>query len=139
MANYNAPINAMDYTGQKFGMLTVTERVESNKRGERRFLCMCDCGTEVVVLGANLRAGKTKSCGCARKNHAIALGSAKLQDLEGATHGFLQYIRDAERDGKKRKIVVLCRACGKEKVMTSDYFTSARVGMSCGCMKNVIS
>lgn len=64
-----------DLTGQRFGMLTVIERVEnyehetlypwckSNKTSFSRWKCRCDCGEVRLVLGTNLRAGRTRSCG----------------------------------------------------------------------------
>ena len=53
-----------DMTGMKFGRLTVIERRGSNKSGNALWLCKCDCGNEIVVRGADLRNGNTKSCGC---------------------------------------------------------------------------
>ena len=32
------------------------------------WLCKCDCGKEVIVQGAHLRSGKTKSCGCYQRD-----------------------------------------------------------------------
>jgi hypothetical protein len=29
-----------------------------------RWLCKCDCGNEVIVLGNSLKNNATKSCGC---------------------------------------------------------------------------
>ena len=55
-----------DLTGQKFGMLTVIQRVE-NKGKDVRYLCRCDCGNEIEVIGQHLKNGNTKSCGCYRK------------------------------------------------------------------------
>lgn len=57
--------------GMKFARLTVIER-DSKPRG-RHYLCRCDCGKEVVVLGANLRSGARKSCGCLRRDNALRL------------------------------------------------------------------
>jgi len=59
--------------GLKFARLTVIER-DSKPRG-RHYLCRCDCGKEVVVLGANLRSGGRKSCGCLRRENALSLVS----------------------------------------------------------------
>ena len=56
-----------DFTGQRFGMLTVLERAESN--GLSRWLCKCDCGNTKIVFGTNLTNGKTRSCGCAHNVH----------------------------------------------------------------------
>ncbi len=62
--------------GQRFGRLTVVERAENyrhttffpNGKAVRSSIpmwrCVCDCGNEKTVLGANLKAGRTKSCGC---------------------------------------------------------------------------
>ena len=35
-----------DLVGQKFGMLTVISRADSDESGKRRWLCRCDCGAE---------------------------------------------------------------------------------------------
>ena len=56
-----------DLTGQKFGRLTVLERVENAKCGKVRWLCRCDCGNEVIVNGSSLTSQNTKSCGCFHK------------------------------------------------------------------------
>ena len=57
--------------GLKFSRLTVIER--NNKPRGRHYLCLCDCGKEVVVLGALLRSGGIKSCGCLRRDNALSL------------------------------------------------------------------
>lgn len=54
----------IDLTGQKFNRLTVLERAENSKCGKARWLCRCECGNEVIVLGSSLTSGHTKSCGC---------------------------------------------------------------------------
>lgn len=54
--------------GDRFGRLTVREEVDphvtpsGNKT--RRYLCVCDCGKDKVVLQNALRSGATQSCGC---------------------------------------------------------------------------
>lgn len=56
--------------GKQFGKLTVVERANDSFTKEGtvvdRWLCKCECGTEVVVRGASLRNGHTSSCGCYR-------------------------------------------------------------------------
>ena len=56
----------IDITAMTFGNLRVLERVENNKDMRAQWLCKCDCGKKLVVLGKNLRSGHTKSCGCLR-------------------------------------------------------------------------
>lgn len=52
-----------DYTGRRFGKLTVTEYA-GKRNGQHRWKCVCDCGKETVVGQSALQSGKTKSCGC---------------------------------------------------------------------------
>lgn len=58
----------IDLTGQKFGKLTVIERVGTyiTPRGAKTPLwkCKCDCGEECIVRRNDLRSGAQKSCGC---------------------------------------------------------------------------
>jgi hypothetical protein len=54
----------LDLTGQRFGRLIVTERREKDRFGHFKWLCKCDCGNEVVVLGTCLVRHTTNSCGC---------------------------------------------------------------------------
>jgi len=60
--------NVIDITGQKFGRLIVIKRVYPNTRHRNtRWLCKCECGTEKTVDKSSLISGKTKSCGCLRR------------------------------------------------------------------------
>lgn len=62
--------------GERFGRLVVTGGAPSG-----RVTCQCDCGTICEKLPSNLRGGKTKSCGCIRKernNHTTHGGTGTL-------------------------------------------------------------
>lgn len=50
--------------GNKYGKLTVLERVENDKFGHVQYKCSCDCGGITIVDANNLRRGITNSCGC---------------------------------------------------------------------------
>jgi hypothetical protein len=56
--------NGVDITNLRFGRLVVRRRASNTARGKRRWLCQCDCGRRKIINGEDLRAGKTKSCGC---------------------------------------------------------------------------
>lgn len=60
------------HPGDRFGMLTVLERVEDGPRRQVRYLCQCDCGNRVTVRALSLRCGDTKSCGCLRRERMRA-------------------------------------------------------------------
>lgn len=61
--------NVIDLINQKFGKLIVIQRDGSDSRGEAKWLCKCECGNIISVLGSNLRTGHTQSCGCERYSH----------------------------------------------------------------------
>lgn len=64
----------IDLTDHIFGRLTVLERSTNSPSGKARWLCRCICGTIKVIIGAELRNGKTVSCGCARTEAIINTG-----------------------------------------------------------------
>jgi hypothetical protein len=61
-------VSFIDRTGERFGNLTVQQRVEDyiapNGKHHVRWKCKCDCGNEIDVDVCNLVRGYTKSCGC---------------------------------------------------------------------------
>lgn len=52
-----------DLTNTKFGKLLVVGRTDS-KKNNSMWLCLCDCGKQINVLGCSLKSGATRSCGC---------------------------------------------------------------------------
>lgn len=52
--------------GQVCGRLTVIARDKNMPSGQARWVCRCSCGNLTAAQGADLRGGKTKSCGCLR-------------------------------------------------------------------------
>jgi len=58
-------------TGDRFGKLEVIGITDLNYNGRKRPICKCDCGNIVVVSQCRLLSGKTKSCGCLRKETCI--------------------------------------------------------------------
>ena len=71
----------IDITGQKLGrwlVLGPAPRV----RASTDYYCQCECGTERVVGGQNLRGGKSTSCGCFREMNRPRL--SKNRDFSGA-------------------------------------------------------
>jgi len=65
-------MSVKDITGVKFGSLTVVSLKDTNK-GYARWICLCDCGINTIVLGTHLRSGNTRSCGCLQKTTAKVL------------------------------------------------------------------
>lgn len=56
-------LSLKDLTGEVFGKLTVTAFNE--RKGTHYYWnCICECGKVTRSAGSDLRAGKSKSCGC---------------------------------------------------------------------------
>lgn len=68
---------AENLLGRRFGRWTVIDS-SSPRKGNVRWLCRCDCGAEKSISATELRAGRTRSCGCL---------SAELSGNRNRTHG----------------------------------------------------
>lgn len=72
----------VDLTGKRFGRVTVIRRdgtvyMAGNKHwSQPTWLCVCDCGTEFVTCGNYLKQGRTKSCGCLRREVTAQIGKS---------------------------------------------------------------
>ncbi len=61
--------NNQDLTGNTYNMLTViekdTEFYVSPKGSERaKWVCLCECGSDISTTAENLKSGKVWNCGC---------------------------------------------------------------------------
>lgn len=67
------PVTAwIDITGKRYGLWIVEGLWEPTNR--KFWRCRCDCGKVVRVFGENLRADKSHSCGCLRREHTVKHG-----------------------------------------------------------------
>src|SRR5271157_1824600 len=66
-----------DLEGQRFGRLTVIERVGISSCGHATWKCICDCGNDVIRASVNLtRKPNHKGCGCWKLQRSIQQGTA---------------------------------------------------------------
>lgn len=63
-----------DLTGQRFGRLIALERINTRVH-HTLWLCRCGCGKSARVAYQRLVAGKTRSCGCLRRDLNLARGT----------------------------------------------------------------
>lgn len=68
--------NPNNLIGLKYGRLEVIKKI--NECGKAKWLCKCECGQEKIILADSLKSGKTKSCGCLRKEKAKITMAKKL-------------------------------------------------------------
>jgi len=74
--------------GKKLGRWTLLEFAPQTKvdgkRVDSKWRCACDCGNVRWVPAKHLKAGRTRSCGCARaelhkRDMAITFGAGNLK------------------------------------------------------------
>jgi hypothetical protein len=78
----------IDLTGRRFGRLVVISKSLGPSR-YRKWICCCDCGKEVMVIGNNLVRGHTSSCGCLKVEAGSRAGKASWMQNKpnNKTHG----------------------------------------------------
>ena len=60
--------NFIDISGEIYGKLKVVSYAGKNKSGNSKWLCVCECNNQKVVIATKLRSGHTKSCGCLKSS-----------------------------------------------------------------------
>lgn len=115
--------------GERFGRWTVLDGHMAAARGETKYLCRCDCGTERYVLERSLRSGGSVSCGCQRREAA----KQSAYDLRGRVFGELTALHRAENQSKNGGVWWTCRcSCGSEIDFPATLLTTGK-RTSCGC------
>lgn len=66
--------------GKKFGKLIVIEPVY-HTGGRQKVKCICDCGNEKIAVLSQLKDGRTSSCGCLRREFAVAKSNTIRQSM----------------------------------------------------------
>ncbi len=117
--------------GQRFGDLTVLDRVPNDASARIRLRCRCKCGKETVARLSDLHRGHTRSCGCMRAaNIAHRLGPIRFRRL-GALVG-LATVDGTRRITKATEWVAFCALCGRTLIATSAQLRSRK--RRCPCL-----
>jgi hypothetical protein len=151
-----------DLTGLSSGRLTVLYvSPEKPVNGNTRWICRCECGNVVSVIGYKIVTGRAKSCGCIRRHpkrpprvdadpdllaqaaeskaFKVAEGETLHdflgQDLAGKQFGYLTAETRAAGVGRANSFWWNCRcACDGYAVVNSRNLLNGKV-RSCGCKK----
>ena len=86
------------WIGKKFNKLIVIKLL-----GNRKAVCMCDCGNETIVFLNNLERNNTTSCGCVHKS------------IAGVKHGLMNKYRTEYRSWAMMKNRCLNPNCWSRK------------------------
>jgi hypothetical protein len=132
------PHKREDFTGQRFGRLTVLGDGPYRKHSGKnvRYLrCRCDCGIEKDVRRQSLVDGRTQSCGCfnLEKFQERTTNQVPDQDLTGRTFGRLLVLSRDDSSRSAKQSYWICRCdCGKVKSIQRAALVTGRT-VSCGC------
>lgn len=74
-----------DLTGERFGRLTVLRRdTDRIKKNCVYWVCRCDCGAIKSVESMKLKSGRTKSCGCRKRDFFYQMSHTEFSDFHNA-------------------------------------------------------
>lgn len=105
-----------DLTGRKYGLLEVVRRHSSAKGGHIIWLCKCEFGNTKAIRSADLKSGRSRSCGCEQR----LIGEKNPNWLGGGLCGYdtyadrLSFAEDIRKSPDDEKILeVKCAYCGR--------------------------
>lgn len=129
--------NAKDLRDQKFGRLTPLYRIHTDKH-YILWRCKCDCGEIKDVTSSNLVNGKTKSCGCLRKEQLIKRNKEhkNYSNIANQRFGKLVALKRLDEKTSNNQTIWLCKCdCGNycKKGVSNLKRGNA---LSCGCLKS---
>lgn len=102
----------------------------TTSKGEKKYLCRCECGTERYVLERSLRYGGSKSCGCLARRNATEKIEHKLK---GRVFDDLEVIDKAEKKERNGGTWWVCRcSCGNIIEVPGTLLVTGRK-THCGC------
>jgi hypothetical protein len=120
--------------GSEFGRWSVLGRA-SDLNGREAWSCKCSCAkaTERIVLGKDLRNGKSASCGCLARERSNATQRAMSEArMQGRRFGRLVVLR---RSGLSQPVKWVCKCkCGNETVVEGGHLVTGQT-KSCGCLQ----
>ena len=133
-------VDKFKLVGQSFGRLKVVSFDSVSKNGHTKWLCICECGKEMVKFATNLRKGHTQSCGCLQKERfqeglSEWRGNFVPDEEVGRTYGrivvdsFAGWIQPSNRPNRISTWNVTC-SCGNKVVKRREALADYS---SCGC------
>ena len=116
--------------GDVYGRWTVQNEWMTNEKGQRKWLCRCECGSERYVLERGLLYGGSTSCGCLARERA---GRRAAQGLEGMTFGMLTVLEPSDRRAANGTVLWKCRCeCGNVCELPGTQLKAGKY-THCGC------
>jgi len=71
----------LDLTFETYGRLWVLNPAGTDKRGNKLWRCLCECGTKTIASTVNLRRGHKRSCGCLEVETKVENGHKRGREV----------------------------------------------------------
>jgi hypothetical protein len=117
----------IDLAGQQFNRWTVL-----NREPLSCWRCRCSCGVEKVIQVTALKSGRSKSCGCYKREHGSDDRPNRELDRTGVRYGKLVALRKAFKKNRHWHWECQCD-CGNLTVVSPTALGVHT--FSCGCLK----
>ena len=115
--------------GNRYGRLTVIRYDHTDKRQGAYWLCACDCGCTSVVKGNRLRNGKTKSCGCLKREAQENLGENTKEISSARMKEFNKVFWTEENRQRNREAATKHGGTGTQRKWSQSYFIRCIYGI----------
>ena len=123
----------IDLTGKTFNRLTVLYKTDRKQGNDWIWHCKCECGKECDVNGGSLRANRTKSCGCLKKE-TDKLPKGNIKDEIGNKYGHLTVIARAGSNSTGQAMWECeCDCIAKTHIIVLGNNLRRGHTQSCGC------
>lgn len=131
----------VDLSGMRFDKWLVLSPESYHEGCGWYWNCRCDCGKEKAVSQRFLLDGKSKSCGCNRRENMKNVRKARTGkrstrrvDLTGQRFGRWTVLGKAEHEVGKHPYWECQCDCGTIKAVSNSSLTQGK-SRSCGCMR----
>lgn len=114
-----------------YGKLRVVEYSHTNlKRGDKYWVCKCECGNTHTVKTGNLLMGKVKSCGCLKSGQ-------NRKNLAGLRYNRFLVLNFSHTDKWRTSHWSCVCDCGNIKTISQRALVNGST-KSCGCLKQEV-
>ena len=136
------PLGKMeDLTGCRFTKLIVLFPIDIEGRSQRKryWLCMCDCGNEIICRKDCLHSQKIQSCGCMIIEGVYKKSQAIIDEMIGERFGklivreFVGY-KKIGSNGVGRAMLKCECDCGNKNFIVASNSLRGGFTLSCGCL-----
>jgi len=118
--------------GNRYGRWTVLSYAGTNKYRTKKWFCRCDCGSERVVYANILHNGRSKSCGCLKRELVSKLN---FKDETGNRYNRLLVMEEAGRSVAGNALWRCMCDCGNSTIVDGSSLRNGST-QSCGCYRD---